>query len=211
MPQRKTIKCAFCDARSQFRDRHTGQYLCLEHARLDVVAAGGRAAGSSLTVRPATAADYDRIKELALYFWDETDVDCFGRDYDILACPAFLTCDGSQVVGMASYAVEPGWDALVLVTLNVLPACQDRDGGGALIAALAAEAARLGRARILVATSNDDLPALAFYQRHGFYLAELIPGVIARHHGGELAGFAGIPVRDEIRLERPVSTLRKAP
>jgi len=88
----------------------------------------------------------------------------------------------------------------------VLPACQDRDGGGALIEALVDEAMRLGRARILVATSNDDLLALAFYQRHGFYLAKLIPGAIAQHHGGELTGFAGIPVRDEIQLERPIST-----
>ena len=200
------MKCAFCGGKPQFRDRHTGQYLCLEHARLDVVAAGGQSLGSALSVRPATSADYDRIKELALYFWDETEVECFGREYDVLGCPAFLACDGSDVVGMASYAVEPGWDAVALVMLNVLPACQDRDGGGALIEALVDEAMRLGRARILVATSNDDLLALAFYQRHGFYLAKLIPGAIAQHHGGELTGFAGIPVRDEIQLERPIST-----
>ena len=204
------MRCVFCGGRPQYRDRHTGQYLCLEHARLDVVAAGNQSPGPPLTVRPATAADYDRVKELALYFWDEIEADCFGREYDVLACPAFLACDGTDIVGMASYAVEPGWDAVVLVMLNVLPACQDRDGGSALITALVAEAARLGRARILVVTSNDDLLALAFYQRHGFHLVELIPGAIARHHGGELAGFAGIPIRDEIRLERPVSIFQEA-
>ncbi|MBN1955127.1 MAG: GNAT family N-acetyltransferase, partial [Anaerolineae bacterium] len=109
-------------------------------------------------------------------------------------------------VGLASYAVESGWNAVVLVMLNVLPACQGRNGGGRLIAAVVDEAARLRRARVLVATSNDDLLALAFYQRHGFHFVELLPGAIVKHHGGELAGFAGIPVRDEIRLERPVST-----
>jgi ribosomal protein S18 acetylase RimI-like enzyme len=55
--------------------------------------------------------------------------------------------------------------------------------------------------RILVATSNDDLPALALYQRHGFRILEIIPGRIAEDHGGEFPGFAGIPVRDEVRLE----------
>ena len=200
------MRCFFCGGRPQYRDRHTGQYLCLEHARLDVVAAGNQSPGPPLTVRPATAADYDRVKELALHFWDETDVDCLGREYDVLTCPAFLACDGRDAVGMASYAVEPDWDAVVLVMLNVLPACQDRAGGSALIKALVDETARLGRARILVATSNDDLLALAFYQRRGFHLTGLIPGIIAEHHGGELVGFAGIPVRDEIRLERPVST-----
>ena len=200
------MKCALCDAKPQYRDRHTGQYLCLEHARLDVIAAGGQTSRSPLAVRPATAADYDRVKELALYFWDETEVDCFGREFDVLACPAFLACDGDDVVGLASYAVEPGWDAVVLVMLNVLPTCQDRDGGSALIRAVVNEAARLGQARILVATSNDDLVALALYQRQGFRLVELVPGAVAQHHGGELAGFAGIPVRDEIRLERLLST-----
>jgi ribosomal protein S18 acetylase RimI-like enzyme len=200
------VKCAFCDGKAQYRNRHTGQYLCLEHARLDVIAAGGQPSQHPLAVRPATAADFDRVKELALYFWDETKVDCFGRAYDVLACPAFLACDGDDLVGLASYAVEPDWNAVVLVLLNVLPGYQDRDGGGRLIAAVVGEAARLRQARVLVATSNDDLVALALYQRQGFHLAELIPGAIAQHHGGELVGFAGIPVRDEIRLERPVFT-----
>jgi len=198
------VKCAFCANKPQYRDRHTGRYLCLEHARLDVVAASGQSSAPSLTVRLATAADHDRVKELALYFWDETEVECFGREYDVLACPAFLACDGSDIVGLASYTVEPDWDAVVLVMLNALPACQGRGGGSALIEAVVKEAARLGRARVLVATSNDDLVALALYQQHGFHLTELIPGAIAQHHGGDLVGFAGIPVRDEIRLERLV-------
>jgi ribosomal protein S18 acetylase RimI-like enzyme len=54
--------------------------------------------------------------------------------------------------------------------------------------------------RILVATSNDDLPALALYQRYGFRITEILPGRIAQEHGGEYHGFAGISVRDEIRL-----------
>ena len=200
------MKCALCDNKPQYRDRHTGQYLCLEHARLEVVFAGGQSPHRPLAVRPATAADYDRVRELALYFWDETKVECFGREYDLVACPAFLACDSGDVVGLASYAVEPDWDAVVLVMLNLLPAFQGRGGGSALVAAVIDGAARLQRARVLVATSNDDLVALALYQQHGFHLVELLPGAIARHHGGELVGFAGIPVRDEIRLERLITT-----
>jgi len=150
--------------------------------------------------------DYARIEELALYFWDETDIDCFNRQYDVLACPAFLACEGDEVVGLASYAVEEAWEAMVLVMLNLLPGWQGRGGGRALLDALRDEAARRGLARILVATSNDDLPALALYQRYGFRLIEVIPGCLARHHGAELPGFAGIPVRDEIRLEIQLET-----
>ena len=206
MPEAEPLNCAFCGGKPQYRDRHTGQHLCLVHARLDVIAAGGQSSQPSLAVRPAKTADYGRVNELALHFWDETEVDCFGRKYDVIACPAFLACDGSDVVGLASYAIESDWDAVVLVMLNMLPAYQGRGGGSALIGAVVDEAVRLGRARILVSTSNDDLVALALYQQHGFHLTELIPGAIAQHHGCELAGFAGIPVRDEIRLERPLFT-----
>ena len=200
------VQCAFCEGRPQYRDRQTGQYLCLDHARLQVAAPGPRPSGPPLSIRPALAGDYARIEELALYFWDETDVDCFDRQYDVLACPAFLACEGDEVVGLASYAVEEAWDAMVLVMLNLLPGWQGRGGGRALLDALRDEAARRGLARILVATSNDDLPALALYQRYGFRIVEVIPERLAQHHGAELPGFAGIPARDEIRLETRLET-----
>ena len=204
-------RCALCGAKAQYQDRHSGQYVCPAHARLEVVAAARRPQQPPLTIRRVTAVDRHRVAELALYFWDETEVECFGRSYDVLTCPAFLACGGEEAVGLAAYSVEAGLDAVVLVMLNLLPAYQGRGGGGALVDAVLDEAARLGQARVLVATSNDDLPALAVYQRHGFHLAELIPDGIANHHGGELVGLAGIPIRDEIRLERLVSSALPPP
>jgi ribosomal protein S18 acetylase RimI-like enzyme len=192
--------CAYCSQKAIYRDRGTGLTVCLEHARLEVIATGHRATAPALTIRRAEEGDSARIGELSLYFWDETAVDCFDRRYDVLACPAFLACDGEEVVGLASYKVEERWDAVVLVVLNVLPAYQGRGGGRALLDAVRSEAVRLGLEKLLVVTSNDDLPALALYQRYGFRIQEVIPGRIAQEHGGELPGFFGIPVRDEIRL-----------
>ena len=193
--------CAFCGAPAQYRDRATGDYLCLGHARLGVIAAGQRKSGPPLTIRPATPADCPRIEELALYFWDETVVDCFDRQYDVTACPAYLACDGDHVVGAAPFAVEEAWGAIVLVMLNVLPGYQGRGGGRSLLDAICQEAGERGLARILVVTTNDDLPALALYQRYGFHIIEILAGRVARDHGGAFDGFAGIPVRDEIRLQ----------
>ena len=193
--------CAFCGAKAQYRDRTTGDHLCLEHARLAVIAAGPREPDPPLTIRPASPADYPRLQELALYFWDETVVDCFDRQYDVMACPAFLACDGGDVVGAAPFAVEEAWNAIILVMLNVLPNYQGRGGGRSLFDALCEEARGRGLARVLVATTNDDLPALALYQRYGFRITEILTGRVAEEHGVELTGFAGIPVRDEVRLE----------
>ena len=166
-----------------------------------VIAAGPREPGPPLTIRPASPADYHRIEELALYFWDETVVDCFDRQYDVMACPALLACGGGDVVGAAPFAVEEAWNAIILVMLNVLPNYQGRGGGRSLLDALCKEARERGLARILVATTNDDLPALALYQRYGFRITEIVTGRVAEEHGVDLAGFAGIPVRDEVRLE----------
>ena len=57
-----------------------------------------------------------------------------------------------------------------------------------------------GLSRIAVATSTDDLPALCLYQRGRFVISDVRPGAILQPHLGEEAGFARIPVRDEIRL-----------
>jgi hypothetical protein len=53
-----------------------------------------------------------------------------------------------------------------------------------------------------VTTTNDNLPALYFYQRRGYRITGLVPGSVLAHTGGELVGFAGIPVRDEVQLEK---------
>ena len=195
------MSCAFCGQKPHYRDRITGQHVCPEHARLNVAAVASTSTAQPLTIRPATADDLARIEELALYFWDETAVDCFGREYDVLTCPALLACDGHEVVGLASHAVETEWEAMVLVLLNVLPDFQGLGAGQLLLGALHSTTAQKGLARMIVVTTNDDLPALALYQRYGFRISGIVPGIIAQHHGGELPGFTGIPIRDEIQLE----------
>jgi ribosomal protein S18 acetylase RimI-like enzyme len=60
---------------------------------------------------------------------------------------------------------------------------------------------RHGLPKLLFSTSNDNLPALYFYQRRGWTIAEVAPGAMLPYRTGpNNVGFAGIPVRDEIRL-----------
>jgi len=193
------MKCAHCDANASYLCALTGTPVCLAHAHLTVTAAraGGRA--DSLTIRPATAADRSAIESLALYFWDETVVDCFGQRYDVRRLPAFVADHDGEVVGCLSYAVRG--DTMTLVMLSVLPPYQGRGAGAGLIRAVIDEAREQGLTTARVATTNDDLVALALYQRHGFRLIGLLPGLVAEHHGEELVGFDGIPVRDEIQLQ----------
>jgi GNAT superfamily N-acetyltransferase len=199
------MKCHYGDRIAYHRCTRTGEYVCMEHARLDIVSVATRAVQLPLQVRHACSADHDQIREMALMYWEETDVDCFGRTYDLLQAPALVVeCDG-ELAGVLSYWVEEDDDRLNVVMLNVHPQFQGRRAARSLLEELEREARSRKLSRLVVATSNDDLPALYVYQRCGFHITGIVPGAVLAHHGCEEVGFACIPVRDEIRLEKCLS------
>jgi ribosomal protein S18 acetylase RimI-like enzyme len=194
------MKCHYDDQNAFHRCARTGEYICSEHSRLDVVSVSTRVRPPPLPVRAAVPEDYAIINEIAMMYWQETEVDCFDRSYDLLQAPAFLAMDEDQVSGVLSYVVEG--DRLNIVMLNVHPEFQGRRTARSLLFRAEQEARRLGLARMVVATTNDDLPALYLYQRWGFVITDIKAGVVLAHHGREEPGFASISVRDEIRLAR---------
>ncbi len=194
------MKCHYDERSAPYRCARTGEYVCLEHARLDVVSVSTRVRPPPLPVRAAEPPDYPAIREMALLYWGETEVECFDHTYDVARLPAWLAHSDGELAGMLSYAIEA--DQLNIVMLNVHPQHQGRRTARSLLAMAEHEAHDRGLSRLVVATSNDDLPALYLYQRWGFVIREIKAGAILAHHGQEEPGFAGIPVRDEIRLEK---------
>ncbi|MBC7263964.1 MAG: GNAT family N-acetyltransferase [Chloroflexi bacterium] len=196
--------CDFCDQPAIYRCAQSGRYLCVSHARIDVVAPEDGDKARPLPVRPAEPGDREALYALAMHFWGETEVDALGQRYDLLSLPAFVACVGDNVVGALSYAVED--DRLHIVALHILPDYQGSGTGHALVQEAIAQAKREGLARVVLVTTNDNLPALYFYQRLGFLLVGLVPGALVHLHGREEPGMAGIPVRDEVQLELPLRT-----
>jgi ribosomal protein S18 acetylase RimI-like enzyme len=192
-------KCTYCDGNAAYRDRESGAYLCVHHARLEVVGPREEPPRPPLTIRPSTPADGRRITELANYFWNEPGVHCFGHSYQLDALPAYVACDGDEIVGAASYAREG--DALNLAGLLVLPQWQGHGVARELIAQVIETARADGAQRIIIATANDNPLALAFYQRLGFVITGILVGREVEIYGRIDVGFAGIAVRDEIQLE----------
>ena len=191
--------CTYCNANAIFRDRSDGAQLCLVHSRLEVTGPRGKAPRPPITIRPAVPDDYTRITELCNHFWGEVEVETFGCSYHIDVLSAFVACDEDEVVGMASYAREE--NAINLVVLAVLPLWQGRGVSHLLVSALIELARAEPVERIILTTTNDDLPALGFYQRMGFTITNVLVGNMLEHHDGAEPGFASIPVRDEIQLE----------
>ena len=97
-------------------------------------------------------------------------------------------------------------DALEIVALGTDPLWQRAGVGGHLLAEAELVARRENLPRLAVAVSNDNLPAMYFYQRHGYRITGVVPYTETQHVEPTGApGFAQIPVLDEVRLEKRIS------
>ncbi|MHB1340592.1 MAG: GNAT family N-acetyltransferase [Coriobacteriia bacterium] len=186
-------RCAICE-----------KDLPLTETRMTVTCDEHRAEGEDIEfdIRAAVAADRRDIEEICDRAWGETEIDAFGRTFDVLVGENLIAVADGKFAGLISLALDRGELAIVLLT--VYPQYQGSGVGAALVEAAARLAAEKGLPFIKVATSNDDIPALYFYQRRGFVLFDIEAGTLVDHHGEVIAGFADIPVRDELRLRRPV-------
>jgi GNAT superfamily N-acetyltransferase len=112
---------------------------------------------------------------------------------------------GGQMLGMLTYVPGQDWQQCEILTLHADH--QWRGAGTALIEAAVQLARRQGCTRLWVITTNDNVDALRFYQRRGFCLVRVHRGAVDRSRASlkpEIppVGAYGIPLRDEIELER---------
>ena len=182
-----------------------GKDLPLTEAHLTVTCERHREeeAPSEYMVRPAEAADRHAIEELCDRAWGETELDSFGQTFDVLSSRNILAVMDGEVAGLVSLTVHGG--ELAIVLLSVYPQFQGSGVGSGLVDSAARLAADMRLPLLKVAVTNDDVPSLYFYQRNGFVFFDLAVGVIADRIGGTELGFGTIPMRDELRLRRPVT------
>lgn len=154
------------------------------------------------TVRLATAADRSAIETICDRAMGETVVDLFGSTFDVLDAVNLIAELSGELVGLLSMVVRNGEATLIL--LSVYPDHQGTGVGSDLLKAAEALAVERGLAFMRVAVTNDDVPLLYFYQRHGFAIYEVGVGEVADRFGSATPGFSSIPVRDEIRMRRTV-------
>jgi GNAT superfamily N-acetyltransferase len=187
----------------QYRCPMCGKDLPLGEARMTVTCASHMQRDTvDFAVRMAEEADRDAIALLCERALGETDVDVFGRTFDVLAGVNLVAAAEGELVGLLAMAINRG--ELTVVLLSVYPDFQGTGVGSALLAAADEFAAKRGLNFVRVAITNDDIPQLYFYQRHGFAIYEVAVGEVADRFGAATQGFSGILVRDEIRLRRAV-------
>jgi ribosomal protein S18 acetylase RimI-like enzyme len=189
----------------QYRCPTCDKDLPLGEARMTVTcAAHVQSERVTFEVRPATDADESAIELLCERASGETDVDAFGATFDVMAGANLIAVSEGELVGLLSLAVLAGEATIVL--LSVYPDFQGKGVATALLNAADGLAAKRGLGFMRVAITNDDIPLLYFYQRHGFAIYEVGVGDVADRFGSASPGFSAIPVRDELRLRRAVSS-----
>lgn len=159
-----------------------------------------------MKIRPRDAADQAAARAF-LARHGSLRVARLGELVHPLEHPALVAEAGSgQVPGMLTYVPGQDWQQCEILTLHADE--QWRGAGTALIEVAGQLARRQGCARRWVITTNDNVDALRFCQRRGFCLVELHRGAVDRSRATlkpeiPAAGAYGIPLRDEIELERP--------
>jgi ribosomal protein S18 acetylase RimI-like enzyme len=134
-----------------------------------------------------------------------------GEVVDVLALPGVgaWDADDGRLVGVATWS-PPGPDGRAeLAAVGVAADHRGTGVGAALVEAAAAAALAAGATVQFLVTTNDNLDALRLYQRHGYRLASLRAGAISDARRAKpsipATGAYGIPLRDELVLERPLN------
>jgi GNAT superfamily N-acetyltransferase len=154
-----------------------------------------------IRIRPVRNEDHSLVEKLIVSHWGSTCMVVHGEVFFPAELPGFLALRDTEICGLATYCIRE--NACEIMSLD---AFQPGLGiGSLLIEAVKEEARAKGCARLHLVTTNDNLNALAFYQKRGFRLAALRPGALelSRKIKPEipLVGENGIPIRDEIELE----------
>ena len=153
-----------------------------------------------MLVHEATDDERGLVRDLFQRDFGRTRIIAFGEILNVDAMPALMATMHEDVSGALAYRLLG--DGLHIVALATDAMWQRSGVGGHLVAEAELLARRLSLLRVIVTTTNDNLPALYFYQRRGYRLTGVIAGSVLSHSTGVLKGFAGIPVRDEVHLEK---------
>jgi ribosomal protein S18 acetylase RimI-like enzyme len=155
-------------------------------------------------IRALTEADAPWLTTQMQALWGSPVMVSRGQIFDATMLPGLVALEDGAPVGLLLYHLEDG--ACEIVSLDSLRAGQGI--GTALINAACQMAQQSACTRIWLITTNDNLPALGFYQKRGFHLVAVHANALelSRAFKPEIPeiGLGGIPLRDEIELEMPL-------
>jgi len=156
---------------------------------------------TSFEIFPLPPTHRDWANRVLEAHWGSTRILSRWRYHETRDLPAFVAMKNEEPVGLATYYFEG--ELCELVTLNSFA---EGIGVGEGLLYAVRDAARAARCKKLwLTTSNDNLPALQFYQKRNMAIVAVHRYAIdeARKENAAIPvlGYHGIPNRDELELE----------
>ena len=156
-----------------------------------------------MKVRNKEVEDQPWIEKILSERWGGVKVIVHSEIFDASSVPALIA---GHKAGLATFRIHRS-DQIKFAELMTLDAVRANQGvGTALIEALISRLQTEMVTILRVATTNDNLNALRFYQRRGFRITRVRPGAVDKSRlikpSISPIGEYGIPIRDEIELER---------
>ncbi len=163
---------------------------------------------SHVVVRPLsdaidgeTASDRAWACALLAERWGSMRMVSRGVLYDLAQLPGLIAWLGGDRAGLLTYRL----DGTACEVMSLDSVIGGAGVGSALLEAVQAIARAEGCRRVWLITTNDNTPALRYYQRRGFALVALhcraVDAARALKPEIPLTGVDDIPLRDEIELE----------
>lgn len=155
----------------------------------------------TIEIRSIAPKDQTWLQQVMHNEFGSTRVVSRGVLHQVDLLPVFIALLDDMPIGLLAYHVANG--ELEVVALSVtLPG---RGLGSRLLAAARQQAQALGCRRLWLITTNDNTPAIRFYQRQGMTLVRVHHNAVvdARQIKPEipLTGVDGQPICDEIEFE----------
>jgi ribosomal protein S18 acetylase RimI-like enzyme len=145
----------------------------------------------------------EHVAEFFVTHWGSTEMVISTGVYDCSMLEGFAAVnEEDHIQGMVTYHIEK--HECEIISLDSIV---EGKGIGTSLVRKVEEAANEKKCAVLkLITTNDNLHALKFYQKRGFFLSKLLPNAVeqARKLKPEipLVGNNGISIRDELELKK---------
>ena len=157
-----------------------------------------------LILRPVADSDREFIRGFIAVRWGSELVIIHEKACYPAELPGFIAILDGKFSGLVTYQIKN--EVCEIVSLDSL--VEKKGIGTALIEQVTSMATEAHCDHLWLITTNDNLNALGFYQKHGFHMVMVVPDAVtrARKQKAEipLIGENGIPITDEIVLPRTI-------
>ncbi|XQY93078.1 GNAT family N-acetyltransferase [Metabacillus sp. HB246100] len=147
----------------------------------------------------------DQVIDFFTLRWGGSEMVLSSGIYDCSTLDGFLTQnDQNEIIGLITYKIK-GIECEIISLDSVV---EGKGTGSRLVKEVEKKAKQHKCKQVSVITTNDNLQALAFYQKRGFTIATILNQAVEKARKRKpsipINGYNGIPIKDEIKLVKEI-------